>query len=65
LWQLGQPALAKTLRPLTAALVKAPLVRSGLGLAAVSDFTYAASASRSALRPTFGSPSGWLRVPAL
>ena len=30
-----------------------------------SELTYAASASRSALTPAFGSPSGWLRVPVL
>jgi len=40
-------------------------LRKGLGLVTVSDFTYAASASRSALRPALASPSGWLRVPAL
>src|SRR5262245_30017441 len=66
LWHDAQFCCLNTVRPACASAVSAPPdVRYGLAANWFSEATYAANASRSALKPAFGSPSGWLRVPTL
>ena len=66
LWQPLQALSLNTRRPASAGALASPLAsRYGLRPKLLSEAKYAASASRSALRPALGSPSGSEVVPAL